>query len=69
MKVVLRDGCFRAADQEDALILLPFDARLLVDSVNYLAFGAAESPRYARGGEVVTFMGSRFVSEPREGLG
>ncbi|KZY16555.1 hypothetical protein A3726_11270 [Erythrobacter sp. HI0037] len=69
VKVVLRDGCFRAADQEDALILFPFDARLFVDSVNYLAFGSAESPRYARVGEVVTFMGSRFVSEPREGLG
>ena len=58
VKVVLRDGCFRAADREDALVLFPFGARLFVDNANYLAFGSAESPRYARVGEVVTFMGS-----------
>ena len=58
VKVVLKDGCFRAADREDALILFPFGARLFVDSANYLAFGSAEAPRYARVGEVVTFMGS-----------
>ncbi|WP_346032535.1 hypothetical protein [Erythrobacter westpacificensis] len=58
VKVVLKDGCFRAADREDALVLFPFGAQLFVDSANYLAFGSAETPRYARVGEVVTFMGS-----------
>lgn len=61
VKIVLRDGCFRAADREDALVLFPFGARLFVDSANYLAFGSEEAPGYARVGETVTFMGS--VSE------
>jgi len=58
VKLVLRDGCFRASDGDDALVLFPFGARLFVDSDNYLAFGSGESPGYARVGETVTFMGS-----------
>ncbi|MXO49264.1 hypothetical protein GRI69_13470 [Erythrobacter vulgaris] len=60
VKVVLNDGCFRAADRDDALVLFPFGARLFVDSANYLAFGSAETPRYARVGETLTFMGSVY---------
>lgn len=54
-KVVLRDGCFRAPDQSDALVLLPLGARLIVDSEGYLAFGGTGS---ARVGETVLFPGS-----------
>ena len=56
--VVLKDGCFRAADRNDALVLFPFGAKLFVDSNNYLAFGSGEHPGYARVGEAVEFMGS-----------
>ena len=56
--IVLKDGCFRAADREDALVLFPFGAKLFVDSNNYLAFGSGEHPGYARVGETVEFMGS-----------
>jgi hypothetical protein len=56
--VVLKDGCFRAADRNDALVLFPFGAKLFVDSNNYLAFGSGERPGYARVGEAVEFMGS-----------
>ncbi|MBS7670929.1 hypothetical protein [Croceicoccus gelatinilyticus] len=56
--VVLKDGCFRAADRDDALVLFPFGANLFVDSNNYLAFGSGERPGYARVGEAVEFMGS-----------
>ncbi len=56
--VVLKDGCFRAADRDDALVLFPFGAKLFVDSANYLAFGSGERPGYARVGEAVEFMGS-----------
>ena len=56
--IVLKDGCFRAADRDDALVLFPFGARLFVDSNNYLAFGSGERPGYARVGEAVEFMGS-----------
>ena len=56
--IVLKDGCFRAADREDALVLFPFGAKLFVDSNNYLAFGSGEHPGYARAGETVEFMGS-----------
>ena len=56
--IVLKDGCFRAADRDDALVLFPFGARLFVDSKNYLAFGSEERPGYARVGEAIEFMGS-----------
>lgn len=56
--VILKDGCFRAADRDDALVLFPFGAKLFVDSANYLAFGSGERPGYARVGEAVEFMGS-----------
>lgn len=56
--VVLKDGCFRAADRGDALVLFPLGAQLFVDSENYLAFGTGEQPYYARVGEAVAFMGS-----------
>ncbi|MXP15710.1 hypothetical protein GRI44_13220 [Altererythrobacter confluentis] len=58
VKLVLKNGCFRAADTDDALVLFPFGARLFVDSDNYLAFGSGQSPGYARVGETVIFMGS-----------
>ncbi|MWV27133.1 hypothetical protein [Aurantiacibacter rhizosphaerae] len=58
VQVVLKDGCFRAADHDDALVLFPFGARLFVDSQNYLAYGSEAAPGYARVGETVTFMGS-----------
>ena len=65
VKVVLRDGCFRAADRDNALLLFPFGANLFVDSENYLAFGSEEVPGYARVGETVQFMGSvNEVTEP-----
>ena len=56
--VVLKDGCFRAADRDDALVLFPFGAKLFVDSEGYLAYGSGEFPGYARVGEAVEFMGS-----------
>lgn len=58
VKVVLKDGCFRAADRDNSLVLFPFGAKLFVDSANYLAFGSGERPGYARVGEAVEFMGS-----------
>lgn len=58
LKIVLKDGCFRAADQEDALVLFPYGARLFVDTAGYLAFGEGEKPGYARVGERVIFTGS-----------
>lgn len=61
VKVVLRDGCFRAPEHGDALVLFPFGASLFVDSEGYLAYGQAEAPGYARVGETVSFHGS-----PRE---
>jgi len=64
-KIVLEDGCFRAANHDDALVLFPFGARLFVDAQNYLAFGREETPGYARVGETVVFMGSIYeVTEP-----
>lgn len=64
-KIVLEDGCFRATDHDDALVLFPFGARLFVDEQNYLAFGSEEAPGYARVGETVVFMGSIYeVTEP-----
>ncbi len=56
--IVLKDGCFRAADRDDALVLFPFGAKLFVDRNNYLAFGSGERSGYARVGEAVEFMGS-----------
>lgn len=65
VKVVLKDGCFRAADRQNSLVLFPFGASLFVDSGNYLAFGSGEVPGYARVGETVEFMGSvDEVTEP-----
>lgn len=64
-KVVLKDGCFRAADHDDALVLFPFGAQLFVDAQDYLAFGSEGTPVYARVGETVEFMGSIYeVTEP-----
>ncbi|QNN66486.1 hypothetical protein H9L13_07065 [Sphingomonas lutea] len=57
-KVVLRDGCFRAPDQGDALVQFPLGEQLFVDRAGYLAFGTGETPGYARVGEEVVFMGS-----------
>jgi hypothetical protein len=57
-KVVLRDGCFRIADQGDALVLFPLGARLFIDSEGYLAFGDKGRPGYARVGETIVFAGS-----------
>ena len=57
-KVVLRDGCFRSPDNGDAHVLFPLGAQLFIDRGNYLAFGAAELPGYARVGEEIVFMGS-----------
>ena len=56
--IVLKGGCFRAAERDDALVLFPFGAKLFVDSHNFLAFGSGERPGYARVGETVEFMGS-----------
>ena len=56
--VVLKDGCFRAADKDNALVLFPFGAKLFVDSEGYLAYGSGDFPGYARVGEAVEFMGS-----------
>ncbi|MXO75993.1 hypothetical protein GRI40_12280 [Altererythrobacter aerius] len=65
VKVVLKDGCFRAADRDNSLVLFPFGANLFVDSESYLAFGDEEVPGYARVGETVQFMGSvNEVTEP-----
>ena len=58
VKAVLRDGCFRAPDQGDALIQFPLGAQLFVDREGYLAFGTGEAPGYARVGEELVFMGS-----------
>ena len=58
VKVVLRDGCFRATDQGDALVVFPMGAQLFVDREGYLAFGEGEAPGYARVGEEVEFPGS-----------
>jgi hypothetical protein len=58
VKVVLRDGCFRAADQGDALVQFPLGAQLFVDRQGYLAFGRHEAPGYARVGEEIIFTGS-----------
>jgi hypothetical protein len=58
VKVVLRDGCFRAPAHDNALVLFPFGASLFVDSEAYLAYGRSEVPGYARVGEAVSFMGS-----------
>ena len=57
-KVVLRDGCFRAADQGDALVIFPLGTQLFVDRQGYLAYGSAEAPGYARVGEELVFPGS-----------
>ena len=57
-KIVLRDGCFRASDQGNALVQFPLGAQLFIDSAGYLAFGAAEAPGYARVGEEIIFPGS-----------
>lgn len=56
-KVELRDGCFRIADRDGALVLFPLGARLFIDSEGYLAFGA-ERPGYGRVGETLIFPGS-----------
>lgn len=58
LRIVLKDGCFRAADQGDALVLFPYSAKLFIDSAGYLAFGSEEKPGYARVGESVIFTGS-----------
>lgn len=58
VKVVLRDGCFRAPAHDDALVLFPFGASLFLDRDGYLAYGRSEAPGYARVGEAVSFMGS-----------
>ena len=64
-KIILKDGCFRASDQGDVMVLFPFGAQLFVDGEGYLAFGREPTPGYARVGETVIFMGSiKAVTEP-----
>ncbi|WP_149036388.1 hypothetical protein [Aurantiacibacter atlanticus] len=63
--ITLEDGCFRAPDRDNALVLFPLGAQLFVDSDNYLAFASDGWPGYARVGEAVTFTGSvNEVSTP-----
>lgn len=59
-KVVLLDGCFKVdgGEHDDALVLFPKGASLFIDREGYLAFGAAESPAYARVGETIVTPGS-----------
>ena len=57
-RIVLRDGCFRLADQAGALVLFPLGAQMFVDAHGYLAFGPAAQPGYARVGEIIEFPGS-----------
>jgi hypothetical protein len=57
-KIILRDGCFRLADHDDALALFPLGAKLFIDSEGYLAFGDKPHPGYARVGETMLFPGS-----------
>lgn len=59
VKVVLRDGCFRASGSrvDDALVLFPLGAQLFIDREGYLAFGEREVPGYGRVGEEVEFHG------------
>ena len=57
--MVLKDGCFRAADRDDALVLFPFGAKLFVDSSRVPRLSAAASiPATPRVGEAVEFQGS-----------
>jgi hypothetical protein len=57
-EVVLEDGCFRAADQGNALVIFPLGAQLFIDREGYLAYGSRETPGYARVGEELVFPGS-----------
>jgi hypothetical protein len=59
-KVVLDKGCFRMAGgaHDRALVLFPLGANLFIDREGYLAYGAAETPGYARVGEELVFPGS-----------
>lgn len=59
-KVVLQDGCFRIAGGEDdgAHVLFPLGAQLFIDQAGHLAFGAAETPGYARVGETIITPGT-----------
>lgn len=59
-KVILRDGCFRAAGGEDdgALVLFPLGAQLFLDREGYLAFGETETRGYARVGETIVTPGT-----------
>jgi hypothetical protein len=59
-KVILDAGCFRVAGgpHDRALVLFPLGAQLFVDREGYLAYGAGESPGYARVGEELVFPGS-----------
>jgi hypothetical protein len=60
VKVVLRNGCFRAAGGENdgAFVVFPIGAQLFVDEQGYLAFGTDKSPGYARVGETIVTPGS-----------
>ena len=58
VKLVLKDGCFRAADRDDALVLFDIEARLFVDGEGYLSVGTTGRPEAARVGERVEFAGS-----------
>lgn len=60
LKIVLRDGGFRASggEHDGAFVAFPIGAQLFVDEQGYLAFGAGKSPRYARVGETIVTPGS-----------
>ena len=57
-RVVLEDGCFRAPERENALVLFPVGTTLFVDEEGYLAFGSPDMPGYGRVGEVLSFGGT-----------
>lgn len=60
VKVVLRDGCFRAEGgaHDGAFVLFPIGAQLFIDEEGYLAFGPSAGPGYGRVGETVVTPGS-----------
>ena len=57
-KVVLKDGCFRSPDNDNALVLFPLGASLFTDRAGYLAYGKEEAPGHARVGEEIVFPGT-----------
>lgn len=62
-RIVLKDGCFRMPEQDNAHVAFPLGATLFIDRQGYLAFGP-DKPGYARVGETVTFHGT--IPEARD---